>query len=64
MRLRMGPPWPVDPRAPKVRPSDGDLLDELEWHGCLTGDCPHNFQGQCDKSLADAVREVIPRRKK
>lgn len=24
-----------------------------EWHGCKTGDCPHEKQVECDKALAE-----------
>lgn len=32
--------------------------EEMTYHGCLTGDCPHDTQAECDKSLADAYREI------
>lgn len=44
------------------RRADSELLDEMQYHGCLTGDCPHEFQGQCDKALADDYREIVARR--
>jgi len=25
---------------------------DLEFHGCLTGDCPHDYQYECDAALA------------
>lgn len=41
-----------------------DLLKK-EWfetafgfHGCLSGDCPHKYQEECDKDLADMVRNL------
>ena len=27
-------------------------------HGCLTGDCPHGTQAECDKCLADEYRRI------
>jgi hypothetical protein len=37
------------------------VLDAMEAHGCLTGDCPHNRSSECDKALADAYREAFNR---
>jgi hypothetical protein len=34
-------------------------MQELKWHGCLTGDCNHTQQAHCDKALADLLREVV-----
>lgn len=28
-----------------------------EWHGCFTGDCPHDKQEECDSAIA-AAREI------
>lgn len=34
---------------------------KYEWfHGCLTGDCPHDSQKQCDASLAEYARTECP----
>lgn len=30
----------------------------LSAHGCLTGDCPHEKQADCNASLAQAYREL------
>jgi hypothetical protein len=30
--------------------------DWLRYHGCLTGDCPHSNEADCDKALADELR--------
>jgi hypothetical protein len=42
--------------------ADSALLDELGANGCLTGDCPHQNQSECDKALADHLREALERR--
>lgn len=36
--------WTADElkKTPQVIPS---------WHGCLTGDCPHKWQSECDETL-------------
>lgn len=34
-------------------------LDEIEAHGCLTGDCPHQRQSECDADLAQYLREIL-----
>lgn len=44
--------------------SDKALLDELEWDGCMTGDCPHSLQRKCDQHLADQLRDAVKRRDK
>lgn len=36
-----------------------EKLKELQWHGCLTGDCNHTVQEHCNASLADAYREAF-----
>lgn len=38
-----------------------ESLAALAAHGCLTGDCPHEKQSECDKALADEVRELFGR---
>lgn len=43
------------PRLEKL----ADKLEELSWNGCLTGDCPHQTQAECDAFLADHVRSVL-----
>lgn len=35
----------------------------LSFHGCLTGDCPHETQAECDASLAQAYRELADSQK-
>ena len=30
-----------------------------EFHGCLTGDCPHSLQSQCDQELMRAQEDFI-----
>lgn len=43
--------------------SDNERLrsqwEGLAWHGCLTGDCPHDTQAECDASLANSFRETV-----
>ena len=34
-------------------------LEELNYHGCLTGDCPHEKQCECDNSLKEHFLDVI-----
>ena len=31
-------------------------------HGCMTGDCPHSDQRECDKALADEYRHIAKER--
>lgn len=38
---------------------NGIKFQQMAWHGCLSGDCPHQYQGQCDKALAEAYREAM-----
>lgn len=38
-------------------PGRETLDSQIAWDGCLTGDCPHATQAECDKCLADQVRE-------
>lgn len=45
-----------------MKPANHDLVALLEWlpfHGCLTGDCLHDLQGQCDTALAQELRKVL-----
>ena len=34
-------------------------IEELNYHGCLTGDCPHEKQHECDSSLKEHFLDVI-----
>lgn len=34
------------------------VLSGGDWHGCNTGDCPHEKQVECDQALAEAVSET------
>lgn len=38
---------------------EGLKFQALSWHGCLSGDCPHSEQRQCDTALAQAYREAM-----
>jgi hypothetical protein len=33
-------------------------LDPNDYHGCLTGDCPHDKQSECDAALAIHWKEA------
>lgn len=37
------------PQTPKRQTRRAEK--DLQWHGCLTGDCPHDQQAQCDEEL-------------
>lgn len=36
-----------------------EKLEALSWDGCLTGDCPHSTQADCDAHLAARYKEVF-----
>jgi hypothetical protein len=42
--------------------ADSSRLDEIEWFGCNTGDCPHSQQAECDIALLGVVRSVLAER--
>lgn len=35
------------------------IVETMGWNGCLTGDCPHATQAECDKHIADEVRALV-----
>lgn len=35
------------------------VVEAMGWNGCLTGDCPHATQAECDKHIADEVRALV-----
>ena len=44
---------PPEPRQTLVKE-----IEELGYNGCLTGDCPHDTQAECDAALAAAIAEI------
>lgn len=32
---------------------------DLNYHACRTGDCPHEKQSECDKSIIDSTKELL-----
>jgi hypothetical protein len=36
----------------------GGFADELDCHGCITGDCPHDMMGECWDALAKHIKAV------
>lgn len=42
--------------------SDDELLDWLQWFGCVTGDCPHATQAECDAAILAELRSVLAAR--
>ena len=42
--------------------ADSARLDDIEWFGCMTGDCPHWNQAECDVAILGVVRSVIVER--
>ena len=43
---------------------DTARLDDIEWFGCMTGDCPHILsQAECDAAILGVVRSVIAERR-
>lgn len=53
----------VPPASPETQAELTKALDypltALEFHGCLTGDCPHNHGNHCVESLAEHIREMV-----
>lgn len=43
--------------------SDTERLDGIEWFGCMTGDCPHWKQSECDVAILGVVRSVLAERR-
>lgn len=41
---------------------EGERLDQIEWFGCMTGDCPHETQAECDVAILGVVRSVMAER--
>jgi hypothetical protein len=41
------------------RESGPGRLNELRWHGCFTGDCPHSMQSECDRAVFALAAELI-----
>lgn len=39
------------------------IMDD-DWHGCLTGDCPHGKYYECDAALKDHFKEQRDAHKK
>ena len=33
--------------------------DKMEYHGCTTGDCPHEKQSECDDTLIEVKKELF-----
>lgn len=38
---------------------DTRRLNEIEWFGCMTGDCPHETQAECDVAILGVVHSVV-----
>jgi hypothetical protein len=36
------------------------VVKNPEYHGCMTGDCPHEYQVQCDESLKEYALQECP----
>ena len=41
------------------RPQMESKANDYNYHGCLTGDCPHTQQLQCDRALKDHWKESL-----
>jgi hypothetical protein len=39
--------------------ADQAQLERLSWNGCITGDCPHDSEAECNKAIADDVRTLL-----
>jgi hypothetical protein len=48
--------------AVRAGEEDTARLDDIEWFGCMTGDCPHQTQAECDVAILGVVRSVIVER--
>ncbi len=51
-------------REARAEGIEGDPFYALRYHGCLTGDCPHDFQWDCNASLLKALRGASDERDK
>lgn len=52
----------VHPTKEQEGRMDSDRLDGLEWFGCMTGDCPHETQAECDAAILAELRSVLAER--
>lgn len=43
-----------DGKCDKYEPIEVETVKVPDYHGCLTGDCPHERQSECDKELKAA----------
>ncbi len=50
--------WGTEPKTAAEAALE-TLLDWLPWHGCMTGDCPHDRQSECDAALAGELRTAL-----
>lgn len=46
-------------KFPEFSKEDLAKLNSLEFHGCNTGDCPHDTQAECDATLVKAYKEEL-----
>lgn len=48
----------VEPPAATVGQTEQSVFELGEYHGCLTGDCPHDSASECVESLREYVKEL------